>query len=135
MSEKPMALVVRRTPKADNLQRRHLLGRIEAHANKLSRRQNAARNAARKPEPPEIIEARRLVDAYEEAQEELEKIEEAKITKVSQWLKERALFAPWDEALHFVKQFEALSLEEIEQTGSSMQDRNDVPVALLGGAS
>jgi hypothetical protein len=124
----------KRAPRCDKDQRRHLRARIEEHHQVLAMRLNRELCAASRVEPEHVVAARRVIEEYEEKLDDFERGERQCLCRFRDWLCEQVLFASTDEALSFVKRYEALSMTEAMEAGRLMEDRNDLPVwGRLGG--
>lgn len=82
-----------------------------------------------------VTEARRIVEEYEEEQEQADQLVMAGLTKLRKWLIEKALFADCAFSLSCVKHYERMTVEEAIMAGDSMEDRNEPPLLIQRSAS
>ncbi len=126
-------------PKADKEQRKHLLARIDQRHGEIEA--DLQRRDGRKQdrfgwweweEPEHIKAARALIEAYEEKREAEWKKKQTALARLRNWFREQALFIPAVDALQLLKAYEALSADQALAAGTTMEDRNDMPLGLPG---
>lgn len=123
-------------PRADKAQQRHLLARVDQKHESLERDlcrregRNFYGNATDDNAPPDVKAARALVEAWENEQELIWEKKKSGLSRLRSWLREQALFVPAREALHLLKTYESLDLEQAMTSALTMEDRNDAPLGL-----
>jgi len=121
----------RRKPKADKMQRKHLMARIDRHMQNLLgalRKREGRYWGSEMDEPAEVVAARKVIQKYEDQRDAEYEAKESQLTRLAGWLKEQVLFHDAEKALEVTKRFEILHLEDAMESGKTMEDRNDAPL-------
>ena len=122
---------VMKTPlpqKLSAVQRRHLLNRIDQQNRVfLNDQRQLWGDEKNNEEPAEIKAARKLIAAYEEAEDAKTDEILGRYLRLQNWLKEQILFRSASDALHLVKRYEMLTRTQAQVLGAQMEDRNDDP--------